>query len=125
MVNRKGFVRTLEAVIAIALTFTLLTVAIPSYTANKKEFRNEDVLQRLSRDHLFRGCVLNENVTCINQTLAKDLELYNVRINISKSVSHREAGLPKVRTFTESLFISGNGTSYEPRILRIYYWEKK
>ncbi|MBI3034399.1 hypothetical protein HYY72_04515 [Candidatus Woesearchaeota archaeon] len=122
MVGKKGFLRTVEVVIAIAMTFIFLIVFIPEYASTKPALKNENALETLYKNPDFRACITSENSTCINQSLSKRLENYDYAFNISKSPDERSTNLPQKRIFSESAFISGNNSAYEPRIMRIYYW---
>lgn len=125
MLNGKSaFMRTAEATIAIAMTFVFLTLFIPQYNTAKAGLSNKGALDEVYRDFDFRNCVLSGNISCINASLATSLAGFDYAINISGSVNDRASGLPDKKVFSESAFIAGNSTIYEPRILRIYYWEK-
>ena len=122
--SKNAFMKTLEVAIAIVMTFVFLTVFIPQYNTAQSRLQNEDVLSVLAKSPDFRACVISENISCINSSLSIALEKYDYAINISKSANDRVSGLPDKRIFSESIFIAGNSTLYEPRILRIYYWGK-
>ena len=106
------------------VTFTFLIVLIPQYNVAKANFKNENILPEIAKEPGFRACLIAENMTCINRSLAGRLGKYDYAINISKSPNSRSENLPEKRVFSESMMISGNSTLYEPRILRVYYWGK-
>ena len=120
---KQGFLRTLEVVIAIAITFIFLTVFIPTNNLAKVRLQNLDLLSTFDNDEPFRYCVLTENVSCVNSTLSPYLQLYDYTFNISASVN-AHTSLPEKRIMAESAFIAGNSSLYSPRIIRLYYWSR-
>ena len=122
MVNKKAYMRTLEAVIAIALTFIFLVIFIPEYTLTKSSEKNTNVLPSLYKNSGFRECVILKNTSCVNQSLSKPLAGYTYTFNISSNPSDQAPILPPKRVFSESAFIAGNSSTYKPAIIRLYYW---
>ncbi|MFH1409922.1 MAG: hypothetical protein ABIH34_08495 [Nanoarchaeota archaeon] len=123
MVNKKGFMRTLEAFIAVILTLTAVTFLVPSQTPASTERTYAPVLSTLLQDEGFRGCALQENVTCLNASISPlVLSSREYLINITEDASTIPVGLPGGRIDTETLFFSGNETNYLPKIVRLYTW---
>ncbi|MBI2133975.1 hypothetical protein HYU11_04805 [Candidatus Woesearchaeota archaeon] len=120
--GRNAFMRTLEAIIAMAITMVFVGMFIAQNNAAKSVFENENILPELMKEHDFKQCILLENSTCINATLSRALRGYGFTMNISRSTDSRAQGLPEKRVFSESSMISGNSTLYDPRIIRVYYW---
>ena len=124
MVGKQAFLRTAEAVIAIAISLVFLTLLIPGFNPAQANQKNENVLEGLARDVNFRQCILQENRTCLNQSIYPSLSEYHYEINISTNVNDKPASLPAKKIFSESIMVAGNSTLYNPRILRIYYWDR-
>lgn len=124
MIDRKGIFKTLEALIALFITMTFLLVFIPQEAANLQT-EPKGFLSILREDDDFRSCVIEKNVTCINQTIDKSLEdNFEFRLNLSESASTTVAGLPDVQIFSESLFMAGNVTNSTSIVVRVFYWNK-
>ena len=125
MVSKKAFLRTLEAILAISISFIFLSIILPTANPATASLKNENILEGLAQDQAFRACVIAENRTCINQTLDGYLQIYSYTVNISKTPNGRANNLPARQVFSESLLIAGNSTLYDPKVIRIYYWDKK
>jgi len=117
--NKKAFTKTLEVILAIALTFLFITFIIKPYVPKIQEAA-ADYLSELSDDPVFRNCVLAEDAACINSSLRTTIPtkyIYTFSINITN------ATLPKDRDiFVNSLFVAANLTYYQPKTLWLYYW---
>ncbi len=125
MVGKKAFVRTVEAAIAITITFIFVSLVLPYSYNIQNDPKGQAVLPELAKDPSFRQCVISENMSCINTTLSQRLGKYHFSVNLSKTAYGQSASLPQKRVFSESAFIAGNSSLYEPRIIRIYYWGKQ
>ncbi|MFH1133437.1 MAG: hypothetical protein V1735_03025 [Nanoarchaeota archaeon] len=117
----KGFIRTLEAFIAIAFSFMALVYLFPATQESAKEVPS--VLPNLLHDSQFRACVIADNKTCVEgivRPLLPSSESFLVNLTTDASVA--PAGLPDSRVDTETLFIAGNDSLLQPRIVRLYRW---
>ncbi len=125
MVGKQGLLKTLEALIALFLTLTMLIVFIPRDTLTEQISEPKGFLPILRENDAFRNCVVSKNTTCINQTINDNLEdNFHFVFNLSKSASATVTGLPDVQIFSESVFITGNATNSTNTILRVFYWNK-
>ena len=115
----------MEALMAMGMTLVFMTIFFLQHNTADARFVNEDILTTLSKDTDFRACVYSENSTCINYTLTKNLPEYDFAFNISKRTGDQPNGLPQEKIFSESILVASNSSTYRPRILRIYYWQKK
>ncbi|MBS3133407.1 hypothetical protein J4470_04800 [Candidatus Woesearchaeota archaeon] len=124
MVGKKGMFKTLEALIALFMTLLFLVVFIPREAADIQT-EPKGFLSILREDDGFRNCIIQKNVTCINQTIDNSLEdNFDFKLNLSEEPSTTVSGLPDVQVFSESLFITGNVTNSTTAILRVFYWNK-
>ncbi|MFW6230542.1 MAG: hypothetical protein ACOC32_00805 [Nanoarchaeota archaeon] len=122
MTGKKAFMKTVEAFLAIMITFMFLLVFLPRdirYTDDQSYYR----LDTLERDDAFRNCVLLENPTCIDSTIdtlfeGKYLYTYDIYRYADEA---REFNRTDVRTYT--WFYAGNLTSYRPIVFKLYYWD--
>lgn len=121
-VQKKGYLRTVEAVIAFLLTFALMLIV---QTQNSAEVRFDKiaVLSALEQKDSFRACVMNDNATCaydeIRFVLPREYS-FNVTISIDPYMA---PNLPIKNIYSDHIWIAGNSTKYSPRIVRLYYWK--
>lgn len=126
VLGKKGFLRTLEAlvaaVLAIIVLFALLSKSVPS----NQDLPSTDVLEKLSFDNDFRNCALDNNLSCVNSSVYEFLPtLYkdSYSLHLSNNASFIPNNLPEDRrVYANSLFIAGNLTDINPVIVKLYYW---
>ncbi len=139
MVNKKGFLRILEAIIAIVLILGLIFYLTPRSMSEKGKIpRNIEelqqfVLKEVSYNATFRDCTLASDIgSCkvsygcraninrfIDNSVPND---YDYEVEICKtSVSCFDGELPISKSvFADSSFIGDENS----RVFRIYIWEK-
>jgi hypothetical protein len=84
------------------------------------------VLNVLEQDPEFRACVVAGNFTCTENYVSDYLgPKYSFAVDISENVNTIMTSLPKKDVYVDSIYISGNLTSYAPRMVKVYYWEKR
>ena len=124
--DKKGIFRTMEAFIAIFISFLFLIIFLPQQREQASVKSPPDVLAGFSGNDDFRGCVIIANYTCLNQTIARQLGAgFDFKTNISERVDSAIFGLPQKRIYSNSIFIAGNTTNTARKIVRLYYWQKK
>ena len=123
---KKAFLRTAEAVIAIVITFTLLTVMLRQETVTETRRPPENILYLLKEDPDFRTCVEIRNTACINQSINSQMpDNYDFTFNISEDPNAAvSAGLPSKRIFADAVLLTGNTTNSTTRIVRLFYWTR-
>lgn len=123
--DKSGVFKTLEALMAIFITFLFLLVFIPQQREQATRQAPPNALVGLAGNDDFRNCAITRNFTCINQTIDKQLEdKYDFRVNISESQNAILPLLPQKRIYANTLFIAGNMTKATTRIVRLFFWEK-
>jgi hypothetical protein len=125
MVNKKGFMRTLEAFVAIMMTILFVIFILPDNRTDTVDSPNINVLEILSQDYTFRNCIIIENYTCVQSYFDEHIDVgyYNYTFNISSDYSAR-ARIRRDNVFLKTFFVAGNDTVYEPKILKLYYWRE-
>jgi hypothetical protein len=124
-ISKEGVFRTLEAFIAIFITFTFLLVYIPSQRQLAFDDLPPNFLVDLRDNDDFRRCVMLENYTCINETVNVNIEdSYEFVINVSDDPYTVTHGLPNKRVYSNSIFLAGNTTSANKSIVRLYFWNR-
>jgi len=124
-VNKKAFMKILEASMALLLTFLVITFVLPRMTSPTKP-NPLTVLNVLEQDSGFRACVVAGNFTCTENYVSDYLgPRYSFVVDISENVNTIRTNLPEKNVYVDSIYISGNITSYAPRMVKVYYWEKR
>ncbi len=115
--------KTLEAIVALFLTFFILIVFLPPAPVNEAA-SPRGFLGPLAEDEGFRSCIIARNITCINSTINSNLEdNFQFIFNVSDS-AYAITGLPNKEVFSESTFLAGNSTNSSQAVLRVFYWNK-
>ena len=66
--GKKAYLKTLEAVIAIVLSFMFIIFFIPTKPDTQERQPDLDLINVLGQNPTFRTCVLIENYSCTNTT---------------------------------------------------------
>ena len=136
MVNKKGYLRILEAIIAVVLLFGVVllvlsrqqevSTGVPSNVLESQRI----ILERISYDKDLRNCIINAadgkcDVLCATSAAIISEDLlpgYNYACEIcSKSLSCTDLPLPTDKSvFTNTIFFAGDGTN--EKVVRLYFW---
>ena len=124
MVNKKAFLRTMEAAIAVVLTFAVLFYFLPKIPTAQTT-PSQDVLSGLQYNDEFRSCALERNETCVNETVYDSLpalyrQSYIVKLTNDQNYIPELPADKEVKT--ESLYIAASMTEYSPVIVKLFYW---
>lgn len=120
--NKKGFMHTLEAVLAITIMFLFITFIVQKpYTDPKTE--KTKVLITLTQDEEFRSCLMANDVGCVEKTVRAYLPArYDFAIQLGST--QQRTDLPTKDINTDVVYVAGNTTTYDPKIVVVYYWNK-
>ncbi len=137
MVDKKGFVKTLESILGIVLvlSFTLYITnrdneSKPETPAAVKEAQRF-ILEEVSRNQTFRSCMLsasNGECATVGCTIIADLVnkqtppgYVNSCEICDKAISCTSVSLPLDKSiYADSAFIS----AVQSKVLRVYFWEQ-
>ncbi|MBN2453998.1 hypothetical protein JXB11_00470 [Candidatus Woesearchaeota archaeon] len=123
---KKAYLRTAEAVIAVVLTFVMITVMIDRETVTQTIRSPENVLDILKDNPDFRACVQSLNHNCINQTLDEQIpDSYDFVYTLSADPNAPVSGLPEKRVYANAVMLTGNTTDSTTQIIRLFYWTKE
>ncbi|MBI2176524.1 hypothetical protein HYU40_04250 [Candidatus Woesearchaeota archaeon] len=123
--NKQGIFRTLEALIAIFITFLFLIVFVPMQRERAQPTAPQNVLASLRDNDEFRNCVIQKNETCINQSIGRNMEdSYDFKFNLSDKPYAPAPPLPQKRVYANSMYLAGNTTNSTTFIVRLYFWTK-
>ena len=122
----KGFMKTVEVALAFILSFgfiSLMTHYVPDYS---RSYAEQNILASFLLDQRFRDCAFAENKTCIRdqiETYYPNLKYrYSYTLNTTENPNKALSIDTDKEVFVESVFISGNYTAYNPKIVLLYYW---
>ena len=127
--SRKGYLKVVEAALAFVLTYFFVTIALSFYLPpSTRELEDPRPLRNVPEGD-FRACVLESNISCINQSILEfNPSFYNefdYRIRVFNSTgTDLIIDLPDRNVYTDSMFVAGNVSVYDPKIIKIYSWKK-
>lgn len=127
MVGKKGYLRTLEAVLALVLTFTFIYYIMPSPYNALSDSNDNEYLMSLIDNEKFRGYAINLSA-CIEKG-----DINNITLILDDSISSDvnyiicpdgiKPVLPKKKVNAESIYLTGNITDFhDKKIIRLYYF---
>jgi len=122
---KEGIFKTLEMFIAAFITFLFLFVFIPQQRAQSTPEIRANALSGLRGNEGFRNCVVQQNLTCINESVSQVLEdNYDYKVSLTNNPNSVVGGLPQKRVYASSIFLAGNTTNATNTVVRLYYWSK-
>lgn len=116
--NKKGFVKILEVLLAVLITMAIL-MGIQNAIKVDKEVKIINIRQ-FANDDTFRQCVIDKNATCVDEFLSDNLLLQNSYEYVI--AFDMVPSLPKQEVYVESAYIAGNKTDTTNTKVSIYYW---
>lgn len=123
--EKEGIFKTIEALIAIFITFLFLMVFIPQQRELTTRQAPQNALVGLASNDDFRNCAISRNFSCVNQTIDRQLkDLYDFKVNLSESHTSALPALPEKRIYANSIYLAGNTTNSTRMIVRLFFWEK-
>lgn len=120
VMHRKGWVRTMEAVLAffVTLIFTVFIISTQSVLSQPKEPLK--VLATLETDEGFRNCIYAGNSSCaVNLASQHTPPGFEVAVTINELAPFNN----DKDIYAESLFFVGNVTD-DYKIVKLYYWQR-
>jgi len=143
--NKKGFIHTLEATIAVIIILSLIIILTPVkekelQTPNRIEQSFSTIFSEISVNYTFRDCLLSINsfgnlkdITepCIGSTnifpfIEKNIPYgYNYLAEICNTATTCTSNLYNTLPVDQSVYAESTFIASDPaRIFRIYFWEK-
>ena len=130
--NKKGWLRIVEATIAILLIASFLTffyIRSNQYSQKEKEIYNLEkiILDEIANNPELREKVLEENETAIMEYVKKRKPAgfnYTIKICDIGVVCYPSTYLGE-EVYSDSRIISSTLKEYEPKQLRIFMWREK
>jgi hypothetical protein len=124
VMNRKAYVRTLEAGIAAFITFLFITIVLPQY-APISDRPVQPLLGVYENNPEFRNCAIEYNTSCVDSFIRQNVpSSEDFLLDVSENPTVARMNLPAKRINTESIFIQGNATEYAPRLIKVYLYKR-
>ncbi|HLD15317.1 MAG TPA: hypothetical protein VJB94_01935 [Candidatus Nanoarchaeia archaeon] len=151
MVNKKGFIRTLEAVVAIILIFSFIFFILPKRAEVENRIpenvqsSQQFILNEILYNSTFRDCIFNYNLqdqagtncqaisetnpSCdINLFIRKELPFnYDFACEVCNQVATcigEDVPFDK-SVYANSIFLVKDPLANSPKVLRVYVWQKE
>lgn len=131
--SRKGYIRTLEAILAIVMSFVFISFIIPTKLGGETGTQEDKYLGLVSRQDNFRIAALSAPEGCYKSNSTQQMAVIIGRF-IPESIdfyicSSSKPGtipldLPSEKVTADSAILSGDENIYNPRIIRLFYWSK-
>lgn len=126
MVGKKGYMRTLEVMLALVLTFAFVLYILPAPDSTVEK-GVDAVLLSFIDDQSFRAeafnitsCINKGDATALNSLLDNSLPQ---GINYAICPEGTLPTLPRKKVNAQSIYFAGNITNSTNKIIRLYYWE--
>ena len=129
---RQGYLKTLEAVIAIVILFSFLTVILPRQNLDNVKVPSDvslfqdAIFSEIESSSLYRSQILRDDVEGIHLFINKSIpEGMNYNLTLCKQVPCTPLiDIPTKTVYARSLIISSNLTEYNTRLLTLYLWKR-
>ncbi len=142
MVNKKGYIKTIEAVVAIVAILIFIFTALPRsdqaiikkptmIESNLENIMDEVIIQKIYRAEVIASngeC--GEEDVCTNFLKLKELVENNLVVGYTYKFSicpdpSCVADLPSEKdVYMDDLFIASSRTTQEPKVFRVWMWRK-
>jgi len=128
--NKRGFLRILEAFIAVIMLLTVLLVVVvqqqPADDGAEAEIRSlqRHILNVVNQDLDIRAEILNNDTSGVNNTIESLLpSVYNYSVRVCPLNEICSLGyFLDTDVFVDQTVISANLTEYDPKLLKIFFW---
>ncbi len=124
---KKGYMKTMEALLAIIITALFIVLLIPKMDTSKTREERLQILDKLEKDDEFRINIINSENECYNKSsnniLSAKMDNYLLdEYNFRLCINSKALNLSEQKTYVDSVYILGNMTNYSNKIVRLYYW---
>lgn len=121
---KQAFLKTMEALLAVVVSFIFLLVVVPTTEVQPRQ-AGHDILLSFEPDIRFRACVLAYNESCVDAYLQQQIPgIFEYKFLLTRD-NNEIIELPDKEVIQESLFIAGDETHYQPTIVRLFYWTRE
>jgi len=127
---KKAFLKTAEVLLAVVIGATFLIYVFPS-SLTRAEQEPLAILSNLEYNDEFRhDLMLNKSCIDADAEIRKYLPArfkysYEFSILNISELNKVPEDLPEDRRiYVESVFVAGNNSEYDPKVLKLYYWSR-
>ena len=129
MKNKKGYFQIIEILLAVMLAFFVISF-VYTHQARAAIQKPVDLFPEAMLTSSTRQVILEHNSTAvgklINSSYPEFAAAYDYALTFNRLLTGLEtkeyAGTTQMSAY--SVFVAGNGTAYEPTILRVYFWKR-
>ena len=126
MVGKKGYIKTIEAMLAVVLTFAVISFILPTNNSNDDSSAKK-LLFNLAESDGFRENALNMT-TCVNKgdNISLNImidEVLSDNLNYVLCPQGKKPELPRKKVNAESYYLVPKYSNESSKIIRLYYWE--
>ena len=125
---KRGYLRTLEAVIAIVIvlififSFGASNIGIGEVTPKNVKDAQKFIFKTVLSNDTLRQDVLNEDTRLLDQVVKRNLPLgYSYKIQFCKSADCPIPNLPSETIYIDTVYV---GEENNFRVLKLFVWEK-
>ncbi len=135
MVNKKGYMKTLEAVLALVIFLIFITVALvfnkvpeDAGIPHDIEALQDSILTKLENEPSLRTCIINNQIDCINQTINPLVPNQTTEYFFELCITDTPSDCSLTQTFPEEITIYSDSMiiqeANETAIFRLFLWKK-
>jgi hypothetical protein len=132
MVNKKGYIQTLEAIVAILIIYITVLSLMSQYRPKTQasvpldiKLTQDALLKEIESSNIYRNCALNNDELCINDMINKTIgSKYMYKLALCTVSSCSVPNTPNREVYVRSIIVSSNITNYTTTSVNIYLWKK-
>jgi hypothetical protein len=132
MVNKKGYIQTLEAIVAILIIYITVISLMSQYRPKTQagvpldiKLTQDALLKEIESSNFYRNCALSNNTICIDDLINKSIgNKYMYKVALCTVSSCAVPITPNREVYARSIIISSNITNYTTTSVNIYLWRK-
>ena len=127
MVNKKAYMKTIEALIAVLMLIGFLIYILPSETTKQTttelEVLMDSTLDTIMYNSTYRTCSINRDQTCLEEFLNTKMDYrYNYTIQICNDTICDSPYLPDKNIYVEDRIITSNYEYKNTTLVRLFTW---
>lgn len=128
--DKKGFIKTIEAIVAVLLLYIFITAILiqnkPKQASVPLDVKltQESVLKEVSNSNYYRNCVLRNDKNCVDSLMRKTIgDQYNYTFSLCTATQCSLPITPAKDVYYNSIIIASNFTDYQTTSVNLYIWK--
>ena len=127
--DKKGWLRILEAFIAVILIAIVLIVIISRQNGegNADEIYKlqKTILNEVAKNNELRQAVLDGNITPVNESISERIpKIFDLEVKICEVDEVCAPSIYREEVYAEEIVIMGTLGEYSPKKLKLFMWQK-